>query len=335
MSAPPPRWHATPLDRASAQRRADQAQALADPERLLLLSALAARDGSRADITALAAETGLGQDAVGRHLAALAVAGLVVESDDDADTFVPTADTWVRFGRLLRAQDAPAEPLSRLTAVARPARTTTGPSDLPPVLDRIADRLAYRFQANFSRETVDRYVVDSYRLLAERASVTKHLPSLTSRFAADRLSALATLEGRPSRGVVEVLFVCVQNAGRSQVAAAALRHLAGNRVHVRTAGSRPAERIDPQVLAALEEVGLPVVAEFPKPLTDEVVQAADVVVTMGCGDACPLYPGRRYLDWPVPDPVGRPMEEVREIRDAIVTRVEDLVSELGVVAGSR
>lgn len=335
MSVPPPRWHATPLDRASAQRRADQAEVLTEPERLLLLSALTARDGSRADITWLAAETGVEQALVGRHLAALAGVGLVVESDDDADTFVPTADTWVRFGRLLRVQGAPDEPVSRLTGVARPPRGTGWPADLPAVLDRIADRLAYQFQANFSRETVDRYVADSYRLLAERASVTQHLPSLTSRFAADRLSALATLDGRPSRGVVEVLFVCVQNAGRSQIAAAALRHLAGDRVHVRTAGSRPAARIDPQVLAALDEVGLPVVSEFPKPLTDEVVQAADVVVTMGCGDACPLYPGRRYLDWPVPDPVGKPMNEVREIRDAIITRVEDLVAELGIVAGSR
>lgn len=335
MSAPPPRWHATPLDPASAQRRADQVEALTDPERLRLLSALAARDGNRAAVTSLAGETGLEPTVVGRHLAALAAVGLVVESDDDADTFVPTADTWVRFGRLLLVQDGPLDPPSRVAGAARPVRGAAWPADLPTVLDRIADRLAYQFQANFSRETVDRYVADSYRLLAERASVTRHLPSLTSRFAADRLSALATLDGRPSRGVVEVLFVCVQNAGRSQIAAAALRHLAGDRVHVRTAGSRPAARIDPQVLAVLDEVGLPVVAEFPKPLTDEVVQAADVVVTMGCGDACPLYPGRRYLDWPVPDPVGQPMDEVREIRDAIITRVEDLVAELGIVAGSR
>ena len=138
--------------------------------------------------------------------------------------------------------------------------------------------------------------------------------------------------GRDLRGTPEVLFVCVENAGRSQLAAALLRQMTGDRVHVRTAGSKPSDRIDPTVVEALDEIGVPVVAEFPKPLTDEVVQAADVVITMGCGDACPIYSGRRYLDWPIPDPVGRSMAEVRSIRDEIAGRLQTLCAELGVDA---
>ena len=115
--------------------------------------------------------------------------------------------------------------------------------------------------------------------------------------------------------------MCVQNAGRSQMAAAILRHLAGDRVHVRTAGSAPADAVRSVVVTALDEIGVPIGGEFPKPLTDEVVRAADVVVTMGCGDACPVYPGRRYLDWELEDPVGLPLARVRVIRDEIERHV--------------
>ncbi len=126
----------------------------------------------------------------------------------------------------------------------------------------------------------------------------------------------------------EVLFVCVHNAGRSQMAAALLEHHAAGRVTVRSAGSAPAETINPVVHAAMAEVGLDVSREFPKPLTDEAVRAADVVVTMGCGDACPVYPGKRYLDWTLDDPAGRDVDEVRAIRDAIDARVRTLLDEL-------
>lgn len=128
--------------------------------------------------------------------------------------------------------------------------------------------------------------------------------------------------------VPEVLFVCVHNAGRSQMAAALLDHHAQGRVHVRSAGSAPADEINTAVVAVLEEIGLDVTKEFPKPLTDEVARAADVIVMMGCGDACPVYPGKRYLDWELPDPAGRPVEEVRPIRDEIDRRVRDLLAEL-------
>jgi protein-tyrosine-phosphatase len=128
--------------------------------------------------------------------------------------------------------------------------------------------------------------------------------------------------------IPEVLFVCVHNAGRSQMAAALLDHHARGRVRVRSAGTAPADEISPVVVDAMLELGLDLSQEFPKPLGDELVQAADVVVTMGCGDACPLYPGTRYIDWELDDPSGRPIEEVRRIRDEIDRRVGALVDEL-------
>jgi len=128
--------------------------------------------------------------------------------------------------------------------------------------------------------------------------------------------------------VPEVLFVCVHNAGRSQMAAALLDHHAHGRVHVRSAGSAPGDEINPAVMTAMQEVGLDLSKEFPKPLTDEFVQAADVVITMGCGDACPFYPGKRYLDWELEDPAGKSLGDVRPIRDEIDRRVQGLLSEL-------
>jgi arsenate reductase len=126
----------------------------------------------------------------------------------------------------------------------------------------------------------------------------------------------------------EVLFVCVHNAGRSRMAAAMLDQLAHGRVHVRSAGSTPAAEINPAVVEAMTEVGIDLSKELPKPLTDEAVREADVVITMGCGDACAIYPGKRYLDWDLPDPAGKPVEEVRPIRDEIDRRVRVLLDEL-------
>ena len=130
------------------------------------------------------------------------------------------------------------------------------------------------------------------------------------------------------QGMPEVLFVCVHNAGRSQMAAALLDHLAAGRVTVRSAGSEPADRVNPDVVAAMAELGLDVARELPKPLTGEAVQAADVVVTMGCGDACPVYPGKRYEDWALDDPADADLDGVRRIRDEIAGRVRRLVDEL-------
>ena len=131
----------------------------------------------------------------------------------------------------------------------------------------------------------------------------------------------------------EVLFVCVHNAGRSQMAAALLDHHADGRVVVRSAGSDPADRLNPAVVAAMAEVGLDLSREFPRPLTDQAVEAADVVITMGCGDACPIYPGKRYEDWPLQDPAGQPVEVVRGIRDQIDHRVRQLLADLVPASG--
>jgi arsenate reductase len=154
---------------------------------------------------------------------------------------------------------------------------------------------------------------------------------LTERFATDRLTALAQAKGAVDAGVCEVLFVCVHNAGRSQMAAALLAHHGAGVVHVRSAGSLPTATIDGNVVQAMAEAGIDIRAEFPKPLTDDVVRAADVVVTMGCGDACPVYPGKRYLDWQVRDPAGLSLGEVRAIRAEIDERVREPLAELQAV----
>ena len=126
----------------------------------------------------------------------------------------------------------------------------------------------------------------------------------------------------------KVLFVCVHNAGRSQIAAALLDDHAKGRVEVRSAGTTPADQINPAVIAVMDEIGIDLSKEFPKPISDEAVEASDVIVTMGCGDACPVFPGKRYLDWELPDPAGKGVEEVRAIRDQIDDRVKALLAEL-------
>ncbi|MBC7725076.1 MAG: arsenate reductase ArsC [Burkholderiaceae bacterium] len=197
-------------------------------------------------------------------------------------------------------------------------------------LARLATELSIRFDRVFGAETVERYVLESYTGLLRTSTVTVHLPSRTTRFATDRLTALAQAKGAIEQGVPEILFVCEQNAGRSHMAAALTASMSKGRVHVRSAGSAPARELHPHVVEVLAELGLDLTDEFPKPLTDDVVQAADVVVTMGCGGACPVYPGTRYRDWALADPATLPIEGVRAVRDEIAARVAELLDELGV-----
>jgi protein-tyrosine-phosphatase len=192
----------------------------------------------------------------------------------------------------------------------------------------IVNRLTPEFEGVFAPETLQRWVEESWSHLAASASIDAFMPVLSERFARERLRARARSQGITDSGVPEVLFVCVHNAGRSQMAAALLTWRGEGRVHVRSAGSEPASEINPAVAAALDELGLDSSQEFPKPLTDEFVQAADVVITMGCGDACPIYPGKRYLDWELDDPAGKTLEDVRPIRDEIDRRVRGLLDEL-------
>ncbi|NYE19448.1 arsenate reductase ArsC [Microbacterium immunditiarum] len=203
------------------------------------------------------------------------------------------------------------------------------------VLHRAAERLAHQFAGMVGEETVERVVFESYAALARTAAVSTLLPSLAEKFARDRLLALAQSRGLIAKPVPEILYVCVQNSGRSQMAAALTRHLGGERVHVRSAGSQPAVGVMPEVVAVLAEIGVDVGDEFPKPLTDDVVRAADAVVTMGCGDACPLYAGKRYLDWDLDDPAELDLEGIREVCDEIRAQVEQLLSELLPQSGAR
>ena len=138
---------------------------------------------------------------------------------------------------------------------------------------------------------------------------------MAERFARQRLKALAKVEGKATDGVPTVLFLCVHNAGRSQMALGWFNHLAGDRAVAWSGGSEPGKEVNPSAILAMAEVGIDIAQEFPKPWTDEIVQAADVVVTMGCGDACPLFPGKRYEDWELPDPAGLDLDAVRPIRD--------------------
>jgi arsenate reductase len=194
-------------------------------------------------------------------------------------------------------------------------------------LERGLVSLGAEFAGTFSPETVERYVIESLESLPARR-IQEFIPLLVHRFARERLRALAQVEGKLGKDVPEVLFVCVHNAGRSQIAAALLDHYAKGKVHVRSAGSTPAEEINPEVITAMAELGLDLSQEFPKPMTDEFVQAADVVITMGCGDACPIYPGKRYEDWDLDDPADADLDGVRRIRDEIARRVGRLVDEL-------
>jgi arsenate reductase (thioredoxin) len=198
-------------------------------------------------------------------------------------------------------------------------------------LEKGLETLRSEFQGIFSAETVERFMTESLEALSG-ARVKDYVPLFVHRFARERLRALGQVEGTIAKEVPEVLFVCVQNAGRSQMAAALLDHYGEGRVHVRSAGSAPADQLNPNVVAAMTELGIDLSKEFPKPMTDEVVKAADAVITMGCGDACPIYPGKRYEDWEVDDPAEADLAGVRRIRDDIDERVRRLLSDVTATA---
>lgn len=192
-----------------------------------------------------------------------------------------------------------------------------------------SSRLIEQYVGVFGPETVERFVHESMAALAG-SSVRQSVPLFAERLAGDRLRALAKVEGKIEEEVPTVLFLCVQNAGRSQMASGWLSHLAGDRVEVLSGGSEPGEEVNPNAVAAMAEVGIDITSSFPKPWTDEIVRAADVVITMGCGDACPIYPGKRYEDWQVRDPNGEDLDTVRTVRDDIEARVRVLLADLEV-----
>jgi len=322
--------------------------ALGDPTRGAIVSLLLDEPARAATVGQLTAALSLRQPTVSHHLKVLTAARVV-------DREPRGREVWYSL---------PENIVARIEEWLEP----TAPAVVSgALLSKIIDDLSVRFQGTFSRETIERVALESYDLLRERGGGGggRSLPSLTAQFASERLVAQrlsaqranvqrlkpqrlhdgllndvlvndGLLNDRHADGVelmasarpVDVLFVCVQNAGRSQLAAAIMRHLGGDRVRVSTAGSAPIDAIRPVVITALDEIGVPLGNEYPKPLTDEAVRAADVIVTMGCGDACPVYPGRRYLDWKVSDPAGQPLDRVRVIRDDIDARVRALLGEL-------
>jgi arsenate reductase (thioredoxin) len=201
---------------------------------------------------------------------------------------------------------------------------TSAPLELRPLIRSVADRLLAEFSGIFAEETIQRFMAESWESLAG-AKVAAFIPLFVERFTRQRLRALARVEGTLTDERPMVVFLCVQNAGRSQMAAGWMQHLAGDTVEVYSGGSDPASAVNPAAVEAMGEIGIDISNEFPKPWTDEVVRAADVIVTMGCGDSCPIFPGKRYLDWEVGDPAGLPLEEVRLIRDEIGDRVRGII----------
>lgn len=200
--------------------------------------------------------------------------------------------------------------------------------DQDTVLAQLVDDLRYSYKGVFDTDAITKTVHAAWDLLAPHATVRDHLPVLVARQAREQLMATAQAEGRVAKKVPELLFVCVHNAGRSQMAAALAEHLSARRVHVRSAGSAPTGEINPMVIQALQERGITLGVAYPKPLSDSVLRAADVIVTMGCGDACPYYPGKRYEDWTLDDPAGQDLDHVRPIRDQIRQRIQNLITDL-------
>jgi protein-tyrosine-phosphatase/DNA-binding transcriptional ArsR family regulator len=322
------------------------ARALGDPLRWRIVELLATE---QLCVAHLAEELAAAQPLVSHHLKVLREAGLV-----DTDRYRYWTYYRLHPGALVRlaatlgllARSAPSGTACRRLvpgadptppAPARPAVPQGGrpmpfrDTPMDPIsrqtFARSIESLAEEFRGIYSLETIERFVDESIDRLAG-ARVVDFIPLFVHRFSRERLRALAQSQGALGKDVPEVLFVCVHNAGRSQMAAALLDHHAKGQVHVRSAGSDPTDRINPAVVAAMDEWGIDLSQEFPKPLTDEFVKAADAVITMGCGDACPIYPGKRYEDWELDDPASQPVEVVRRIRDDIDARVQQLLAEL-------
>jgi len=201
-------------------------------------------------------------------------------------------------------------------------------SDEKLALKQASARLADDFASLYGTETIERFLASSFDQFAGRAKVTKFLPLLAERFAHQRLQALARVEGLHDDGKPVVLFLCTHNAGRSQMALGFFQALAGDKAVAWSGGSEPGIEVNPAAIAAMAERGINISGEFPKPWTDETVRAADVVVTMGCGDACPIFPGKRYENWDVDDPAGQGVDDVRPIRDEVERRVRTLMASL-------
>lgn len=312
----------TPDELRSAQRLT-----MANPERLRLLARLLTHPAGRSTAAGLVPDDAAGEPA-DRVAGALAVAD--VEQDLEALVSVGLVAVLGPVASDATLYRVSSRGIARYgTAALAAPRFLDEPAldvrDHEALLDRLVDTLAATFAANAGAGTVDRLVRECYAALVKQVRSSEQLPALTAWLATDRLAAMTEVTHGSPR---DVLFVCVHNTGRSQIAAAVTRRLAGDRIRVRTAGTRPVSEPDPMTETVLARRGLDGLIEFPRELTDDIVRTSGVIVTMGCGDTCPVFPGRRYLDWPLDDPAGRPIEEVERIVDDVTVRVRALIAEI-------
>jgi arsenate reductase (thioredoxin) len=322
------------IGRDAANTVALTLKSMADPLRLRMLSAIASSPEGEVTVGELATLTDVSQPTVSHHLKVLRNVGLLAADRRGTSVWYRIQPAYRGAVNTLLDKFAPAA----INVLETPH--LTGLRNVEPALDHLAASLAERFPGTPPRECV-RVVRESYAALVRRGGETTYLVPLTEHFARQRIidaeKAHAQETGAvSSEHLPQVLFVCVANAGRSQLAAALMRHYAGDRVVVRSAGSAPAADVHAGVRALLEELGDTAAADevddvtrfYPKPLTDDAVRAADVVVTMGCGDACPVLPGKRYEDWTVGDPALASPAGVAAIRDDLDQRVRTLLADL-------
>ncbi len=309
------------MDDGSANALASILKALADPLRLRILSAIAADPRGESCVCDLTGLADVSQPTVSHHLKTLKDVGVLTAE---------RRGTWVWYRITPERRAAVSSLLDAFAPTALTAVAADEEFDGPELttLDARIARLAEELADNTSvlpRETTVGLVRESFASLARSAKITRHLIPLTERFAKQRL---ADLTRDRANALPQVLFVCVANAGRSQLAAALTHHLSAGQIIARSAGSAPAADVHPQVRALIETLDAPGIPVFPKPLTDDAVRAADVVVTMGCGDVCPILPGVRYEDWVVADPALASPAGVAAIRDDIAARVRNLIDSL-------
>lgn len=318
---PTPGVHA--MGAEAAGQVATMLKALADPLRLRMLSFITTSSTGEACVCDIATVADVSQPTVSHHLKVLKDVGVLTSE---------RRGTWVWYRLTPGIKGAVSALLESFAPAALDAahhreQPLAGLEQVDATLTRVADELSTRFP-DLAADLVLRTVRESYASLARGAGVSAHLVPTAQRFAAQRLSDITRTTALATAHVPQVLFVCVANAGRSQLAAALLHHYAGDAILVRSAGSNPAADVHAAVRPLLAELGTDADAVFPKPLTDDAVRAADVVITMGCGDTCPILPGKRYEDWVVGDPVLASPEGVAAIRDDIDARVRALLADL-------
>ncbi len=313
------------IELSAAEHLATTLKALADPLRLRMLSAIASDPRGEACVCDLSTLAQVAQPTVSHHLRVLKDVGVLTSQRRGSWVWYSIAPASRSAVATLLDAFGPAALASERTETIEPNRTGYDLPDLDARVTRLAAELADGYP-RLDPGTVLAVVRESHAALARTAHITRHLMPLTERFARQRL---ADLSRDKSASAPQVLFICVANAGRSQLAAALVNELSAGRVVARSAGSAPATGVHPHVRTLLAEIeGDRADERFPKPLTDDAVRAADVVVTMGCGDVCPIIPGVHYEDWPVGDPAMASLEGTRAIRDDIAGRAQALVDTL-------